>query len=393
MISTSRDLPDDSPAQADDNRAEAKAYARQQLYCDLLDKALDAAFLAVAAFLLAGPLDAWLGGFALLRSGAAPLAVGGDALRVAALFLVVNLLHEAVSFPLSYYAGYTLEHRYGLSRLSRSRWLGRHFKFFFLATALGAVLVVGLYAIIWSAGAWWWWIAAGAFFLVSVVLGRLLPVVFLPMFYTIQRLDDEELTQRMRRLAAGTGLSVEGVYRLVLSDQTVKANAMLAGVGRTRRILLGDTLLEDFSHDEIEVVLAHEIGHHVHRHIGKLLVLGAVISAGLFWSADRVLALWTVHTTGHYDAAMLPVAALPLLLLLLTLGGMLLEPLRNALSRHFERQCDRYALERTGKRAAFVSAMLKLARINKADPDPHPLEVFLFHDHPPIRQRVALAEG
>ena len=149
-----------------------------------------------------------------------------------------------------------------------------------------------LYWVIWLAGPWWWLAAAAVFFVVSVILGQLLPVLVLPLFYKIERLDNAELAERMARLAAGTGLSIEGVYRMGLSEETVKANAMLAGLGRTRRVLMGDTLLDQFTSDEIEVIFAHEIGHHVFRHIRKMIVAGVLYSLLGFWICDRVLAWW-----------------------------------------------------------------------------------------------------
>ena len=143
--------------------------------------------------------------------------------------------------------------------------------------------------LIWTTHGWWWLAAAAAFFAVSIVFGQLLPVLILPLFYKIEKLDAPELAERIGRLAAGTGLSIEGVYRMALSDETVKANAMLAGLGRTRRVLLGDTLLEGFTPDEIEVIFAHEIGHHVFRHIRKMILAGLVQSAVGFWICDRLL--------------------------------------------------------------------------------------------------------
>ena len=173
-----------------------------------------------------------------------------------------------------------------------------------LAAALGAALMLGLFWLVWTTHGWWWLTAAAAFFVVSILLGRLLPVLILPLFYKIQRLDDAELAARIGRLAAGTGLSIEGVYRMALSDETVKANAMLAGLGRTRRVLLGDTLLDQFTPDEIEVIFAHEIGHHVFRHIRKMIVTGLFLSAAGFWICDRLLGVlagsdgstWTMRT-------------------------------------------------------------------------------------------------
>jgi len=220
-------------------------------------------------------------------------------------------------------------------------------------------------------------------------LGQLLPVVILPLFYKVRTLDDVTLLDRLRGLAAGTGLKVEGIYRLHLSAETKKANAALAGLGRTRRVLLGDTLLDQFTPDEIEVVFAHEVGHHVHRHLLKMIVVSVILAVSGLWIVDRVLHLAAVPLGYEYFS---DPAALPLVMLVLALFGLMLSPLQNGMSRFFERQCDRYALQRTRMPEAYRSAFIKLARLNKCDPDPHPLVVWLFEDHPPIRERLAMAE-
>jgi STE24 endopeptidase len=415
--------------------AEARQYGRIELICDLADKALDLAYLAVATIFLARPLDDWLAGF-IPRAG----------LRLAAMFAIVPGLHVLLSFPLSLYSGFMIEHRFGLSRQTLGRWLWRYAKRNLLVLAFGLAMFEGLYAIIWWTGPNWWWIAAVAFFAVSIVLGQLVPVLILPLFYKIERIDAgansdaaadpergtrasgsakaAEVARRMKRLAEGTGLSIEGVYRMDLSSETAKANAMLAGLGRTRRVIMGDTLLDGFTVDEIEVVFAHEVGHHVHRHIYKLIAIGVILSTIGFWTCDFVLRAWagigdTVAARSPDRAAdvargdlrsgdvarsgdrpqqgltydQLPVASLPLLMLWLTGFSLLLEPLQNSISRHFERQCDRYALTRTGLRAAYLSAFRKLARLNKDDPSPNPVAVFLFHSHPPISERLAMATG
>jgi STE24 endopeptidase len=236
---------------------------------------------------------------------------------------------------------------------------------------------------------WWAWAAAG-WLLLSLILGQLLPVVILPLFYKITPLEDPLLRERLERLTEGTGLTIEGVYRLNLSVETRKANAALAGLGRTRRVLLGDTLLQEFTPEEIEVVFAHEVGHHVHRHMLKMLVFGVFLVTGGFWLVDLVLrqSAGCLGFLSFTDPALLP-----LVLLVMVLYGLVLSPLEKAISRHFERQADTFSLHHTGKREAFCSAFVKLARLNKADPEPHSLVVWLFHDHPPIRQRLALARG
>lgn len=364
--------------------AEAKRYGRYDLACTLADKGLDVAYLATVALLAAGAIDRWLKGY-LPADGYLDIS-----LRLAAMFLIVVGLHVCVSFPLSFYSGHVLEHRFGLSRQTFAGWLWRYAKRNALAVAFGLAMILGLYWLIWTTGPLWWLVAAGAFFVVTVLVGQLTPVLILPLFYKIERLDAPELSQRIAQLAQGTGLSIEGVYRLGISDETVKANAMLAGLGRTRRVLLGDTLLDGFAPEEIEVIFAHEIGHHVFRHIRKLIAAGLLYSAAGFWICDRLLHVAVASWDGNYRT--LPVASLPLVMLILTVFAMLLEPLQNALSRRYERQSDRYALRRTGLKDAYVSAFRKLAKLNKDDPSPHWLDVLLFHSHPPIAERLAIAE-
>lgn len=363
--------------------SEAKEYNRRELICDLVDRAIDLSFLAIMAFVFARGLDRWLSTFPGLESLSA---------RLAAMFLLVTGVHILVSFPLSFYSGHILEHHYELSRQSFAGWLWRYVKRNLLTLVLGLAMIQGLYWMIWLTGPIWWLVAAAGYFAVSVLLGQLAPVLILPLFYKIERLDDETLKTRLVELSQGTGLSIEGVYRMKMSDETVKANAMLAGLGATRRVILGDTLLDGFSTDEIEVIFAHEIGHHVHRHLRQMLIYGVIFSLVGFFLADRLLALWVGSMEGGIDYANLPVYTLPFMTLVIGVFSMVVEPVQNGISRHFEVQSDTYALKSTGLKDAYRSAFTKLARLNKTDPNPHPLEVFLFHSHPPIAERLALLD-
>jgi STE24 endopeptidase len=367
-----------------DQLAEAREYRRWNVRLAIVDHLVDLAFLVWATFFVARPLDEWL-----QQSG---WFANGWTARLAAMFFVISLAQMAVAFPLSLLAGYTLEHHFHLSTLSLAGWLWRYVKQAGLALALGVALVVGLYWLIWTTGPYWWLAAAGAFFAVSVVLGQLAPVIILPLFYTIERLDSPGLLERFTRLAGEAGLSIEGVYRIALSEETVKANAMLAGLGRTRRVLLGDTLLDGFEADEIETIFAHEVGHHVFRHIGKTLILGAVVSLAGFWICDQAMQAWMATAGEPVERSLMPVSSLPLVMLVLTAFGTLLMPLQNAISRHHERQADRYALKRSARREAYVSAFSKLARLNKSDPEPPWIEVMLFYSHPPIGERIRAAK-
>jgi STE24 endopeptidase len=297
---------------------------------------------------------------------------------------------EILTLPLDFWSGFILEHRHQLSNQSFLGWVWKKVKGYLVGGPLGLLLLLGLYSVVWYGGHWWWLWATVGWLAVTLLLGRLLPVLILPLFYKVTRLDDVSLLERLQRLASGTGLSVEGIYRLHLSEETRKANAALAGLGRTRRVLLGDTLLDQFSPEEIEVVFAHEVGHHVHRHLTKMIVWSVVLAAAGFGLVDLVLRR---SAPGLGYAAYDDPAALPLLALVLTVFGLLLTPLQNAVSRFYERQCDRYALDRTQAPDAYRSAFMKLARTNKSDPDPHPLVVWFLYDHPPIRQRLAMADN
>ena len=313
---------------------------------------------------------------------------GWQRLLASAALLGVTL--ELLTLPLDFYSGFILEHRYQLSNQTLGGWLVKRCKGYLVGGVLGLSLVFGLYAILWLTGEWWWLWATAGWLLVTLALGRLLPIVILPLFYKVTRLDDAALLDRLQKLTQGTSLSIEGVYELHLSEETKKANAALAGLGKARRVLLGDTLLAQFTPEEIEVVFAHEVGHHVHRHLPKSIVLSVLLSLAGFWLVDQVLTTCAPRLgyTGIADPA-----ALPLLLFVLTVFALVLSPLQNALSRFYERQCDRYALDHTHNKDAYRSAFIKLARINKSDPDPHPLVALLFYDHPPIRARLAMAES
>jgi STE24 endopeptidase len=367
------------PTELEPASPEVKRYQRQKLWAGLALLGVSMAVLAILALWAAPKIDPWLS------------ALLGDWrwLRLAAWGFVVAASVELTTLPLAFWSSFVLEKKQGLSTQTLGGWCWKQIKGWLVGGPLGLGLLFGLYALIWYGSTYWWVWAALGWLVVTVVLGQLVPVIIVPLFYKVTRLDDAPLLDRLHRLAEGTGLRVEGIYRLDLSAETRKANAALAGLGRTRRVLLGDTLLAQFTPEEIEVVFAHEVGHHVHRHLPKIIA-GNVILAGVGLALVDI-ALRHIAPVLGYRAFDDP-AAFPLLAFALMLFGLPLGPLVNALSRFFERQCDRYALERTHNPIAYVSAFTKLARLNKADPDPNRLVVWLYHDHPPIRERLAMAK-
>jgi STE24 endopeptidase len=213
--------------------------------------------------------------------------------------------------------------------------------------------------------------------------------VLLPIFYKFEPLDNEDLRRRLVQLGERAGTRVRGVYRWKLSEKSKKANAALTGLGSTRRIILADTLLDNYAPEEIEAVLAHELGHHVHRHILKSILVQAGITLLGFWIANFVLHYAVDH---HMFEELSDFANLPLLAVAATLLSLLLMPALNAFSRYNERQADRYAFESIVSVEPFISSMNKLAKQNLAERTPSKWIELLFHSHPAISRRVAAAE-
>jgi STE24 endopeptidase len=224
-----------------------------------------------------------------------------------------------------------------------------------------------------------------------VLLAQLAPVVLFPVFYKFQPLEDEELKARLVRLGERAGTRVRGVYKWKLSEKSKKANAALTGLGSTRRIILADTLLDNYSPDEIEAVLAHELGHHVHRHIPKSIAVQAATTFVGFWAANGVLH-YAVDRLHMFDT-LSDFANLPLLVLVAAVLSFLLMPALNAYSRYNERQADRYAFRSIASVGPFVSAMNKLAGQNLAERSPSKFVEWFFHSHPAISRRVQAAEA
>ena len=303
-----------------------------------------------------------------------------------AMFLI--LLLQVVELPFAFYQGFLLEHRYELSNESIGQWLRDQLKGLALAVVFGVAGASVVYWAIRTSPDWWWAIAAALFTLIMVGLVQLAPVLLLPLFYTFKPLDRPALVDRLLRLSERARTRIAGVYEWVLSAHTKKANAALAGLGRTRRILLSDTLLTDYSDDEIEVVLAHELSHHVHHDIWRGVALQTLLLFVGFFFAGLALAglAGALDLRGIDDPA-----GLPLLLLVGGVSGFVFTPLANAMSRAHERRADQYALDTTQQPEAFISAMRRLSQQNLAEENPSRLVQWLFYSHPPIRDRIDVA--
>lgn len=369
------------------NEARANRYHRLKRRAHIIS-------LAWSAVLLAGLLAT--GTTVLMRNAAESIAARvapqswHAALVVVAYVVMLSLINEAVGLLIAFYSGFLLERRFDLSNERIGGWLIDQAKSFVVGLTLacgGASLVYGL---IRRSPDRWWLSAGGLFSLLIVALSQLAPVLFIPLFYSIKPLGKESLKARLLDLAERAGARVLGTYEWGLGQKTKKANAALTGIGGTRRILVSDTMLAEYSDDEIEVVLAHELGHHVHGDIWKGIAFESALVLSGFYLGSRALAglVHTLGLSGVEDAAGLP-------LLMLVGGGLSLAmvPLAHAMSRAFERRADRFALEMTRNPSAFISAMRRLGAQNLAEEHPSRLVQLLFYSHPPIRERIARAEG
>ena len=359
---------------------QAKKYARIRRRLWLVDTAFSACYSLAWLFLgWSISLRDWLGD----RLNTDGWMIAGFAAIFGGIYFILNL-------PLGYYSGFVLPHRFGQSTQSFREWVIDQVKGLAIVAPLGLGLLELLYLALRAAGqAWWIWAALGML-VFSVLLSNLAPVLIMPIFNKFVPLDEQhrEMADRLLRLAERANTKVRGVFKFDMSRRTKSANAALTGLGNTRRIVLGDTLIDEFSTDEIETVLAHELGHHVHRDIPFLILSGAIMTTLGLYLASIALNL-VIDYFGFTSPA--DIAALPALGLILGLYGLLTMPLENAISRWREAMADDYALSSTGKPEAFASAFTRLANQNLGEVDPEKWVVFLFYSHPPLGDRIQKA--
>lgn len=301
-----------------------------------------------------------------------------------------GLPYFVLSAPLTYYSGFVLPHRYGQSNQTFQAWLWDQLKGLLIAGVLGLIVLEVIYALLGAFPQTWWLWNSLAMLIFTAIFVNLFPVLIFPWFFKYKPLDDEDLVNRLTHLAEKAGTHVKGVYVFDMSRKTVAANAALMGLRNTRRIVLGDTLVEKFTASEIETVLAHELGHHVHKDLPLGIIVQSLLTLAGFRLADLVMR-WGI-TSFDYDGLTDP-ATLPLIIVATSIVLLVTMPLSNAWSRWREVKADEYALKMTGKPRSFISAMTRLANQNLADAEPPVWVEFLLHSHPSINKRVAKAKS
>lgn len=363
-----------------ERQKQAKEYARIRRRLWLADTLFSAVYmLAWIVFGWSISLRAWIASFA------------ADDWSLIAIFVIIfGGVFSLVTLPLGYYSGFVLPHRFGQSNQSLKDWIIDRLKGLTIGAPIGLILLELLYLALRLTGDLWWLWAAGGVLVFTVLLSNLAPTLIMPLFNKYIPLGDEhkDLEERLLALAERAKTKVKGVFKFDMSKRTKSANAALTGIGNTRRIVLGDTLINEFTADEIETVLAHELGHHVNRDIPLFIAFGTVSTTlGLYLAS---LALnWVVGYFGFAGPA--DIAAFPALALIFSIYGLVTQPLDNAVSRWRERKADDYALQATGKNEAFASAFTRLANQNLGDVDPEKWVVFMFYSHPPLGERIEKA--
>jgi Zn-dependent protease with chaperone function len=344
-----------------DEIARARAYHRPLYLALVFDLSLSLGVTAFAAFgWLGRELWSWTTGSWWVRT------------LLFTLLLVAVL--DGVRLPLSLWRGFVRERRWGFSTQTLRGWLWDHVKGIAIAYVLAAAGFLLLFAAIRVVGGWWPAVAAPGAALLALVIGFLAPVVLEPVFNRFRPLTDAELAAALRALAARAGVPVRDVLVSDASRRTRKHNAYVSGLGRTRRVVVFDTLLAEATRPELEVVVAHELGHRRHRDVLKGTALGMVAAAA------TVLVLWPLDPTPRH---------IPLLMFAVALFELAGTPLFAFVSRRFERRADRFALSLTRDSSAFEAAFRRLARANLADLDPPRLVYAFLFTHPTFPERLA----
>lgn len=357
---------------------QASRYAALKRRLLLIDLALSFVFLF--AMQMSG-FSHSLAGWWRLRLPYAVLAIAGYLAVFGAIYYLVDL-------PLHFYGTFVLEHRFELSRMTMKDWCVRELKQIAVSAVLGLLLVEGLYLLLRLSPARWPLWATLGWVGFSVVLARIFPTVLLPIFYKTTPVEDKALVERLLNLCRRVGLPALGVFRFDLGAETRKANAALAGLGRTRRVLLSDTLMKAFTAEEIEGVLGHELAHHRYHHITLQLILGTLGSWIAFTLTQRLAGVWVAF---FHLSSLADIAGFPVLMAWLSLLGLIAMPLQNGISRGFEWQCDRFAVAKTEPRA-FADALRRLGSLNLADLNPPRWVIWVFYDHPPLAERISAAQ-
>lgn len=354
---------------------EAKKYSRTKIILSIADIALNLVFIVILAF-------SGISSYIVSR-----LETRGfnDFLLFISFLFVAGLLFSIITLPLDFYSSYVLEHKYKLSNQTIFKWVIENLKSLAVGLSLGIPVALAFYYFLRLSGEYWWLYFSAFVFFFVIILARIAPVIIYPLFYKFKALENEEIRERITGLLAKSGMSVRGIFTFNMSKNTKKANAGFTGIGRSKRIILSDTLMDNFTPGEIEAVFAHELGHYKMRHIVKGMIFSGISIFTSFYICGFLYS-WTLAEYGFtntYD-----VAAIPILFFYLALFSLIGMPVSNIISRKYEKDADLFAVDSMGSGEPFVSALERLAQLNLSDKNPNKVIEFLFYSHPSIKKRV-----
>jgi STE24 endopeptidase len=295
---------------------------------------------------------------------------------------------KIIQLPLGFYSGYVMEHQFGLSRETLWGWTKDQLLGSVIGGALGLTGAGLMYYLMRVHPDNWWIFTALLFIAFAVLMTNLAPVLLLPLFFKFRPIENSDLQRRVERLAQRTRTRLCGIFEWSLGEKTRKANAAVVGWGNTRRIIVSDTLLQNFSPEEVEVIMAHELCHHVKNHVWQAIAMQSALTMAGFYVVHKLLIAFST-SLGFQSVS--DVANFPFIALTGTALSLIALPAVNSFSRKLERDADLYAIDLTSDGLAFVSSMEKLARLNLASTSPHPFIEFIFHSHPSIENRIRMA--
>ena len=336
-------------------------------------------------FFLFGGLLAW---YDALILGMTTSFVGQGCLFVLGLLLAQTL----IDIPFSLYRTFVIEERFQFNASTPKLWITDLLKSLAIGVILLSLLTAGSLALVQASPNLWWLWVWGLFALITLLLMYLSPVLIEPLFFKFQPLQDQALAERVKDVMKQAGLQVERVQQVDASRRSKHSNAYFTGIGRVKRIVLFDTLLEQMSDDEILGVLAHEAGHWKLGHIWKRLLSMELVSLVVCWSFWLVLS-WD-GLSGWFGLVELSFLGKVLLVgFLASLVSFPLTPISSLRSRRHEWQADQFARNLTGEPEPLASALVKLCKENLSNLHPHPFYAWFYYSHPPVVERIARLTG
>lgn len=335
--------------------------------------------IVVIVFLFGGGLR-WYDGF--ISSLEFPFVLSG-----LIFFLLLFYASTFISIPFGLYRSFVIEKKYGFNTMTFQTWMGDFLKSLALSTVItGILLSAGLW-IVQKSPDFWWFYVYGLFFVFSVFMMYVAPYVIEPLFNKFEPVQDDNLLQGIRRIAEKSGIRVSRVFTMDASKRTKHTNAYFTGIGKVKRIVLYDTLIDKMNLGEVLSVLAHEMGHWKKKHIFKRLFLMETLSLFVFFGVYYILKQKVVGSVFMVENALFYTEA-AVVIFLLSLVLFPVGPLFHALSRRHEREADRYSFELTGDTGSMISTLVKLSKDNLSNLYPHPLYAKFHYSHPPVLERI-----